>query len=58
MAVDVTRKEERAADDVARKEEAPIDWEHKGHDAGIYDEDVACVLRRVRFRGGEDTRNV
>ena len=40
---DVTRKEEREADDAARKEEAPLDWKHEGHDAGIYDEDVACV---------------
>ena len=34
---------EREADDVARKEDAPLDWEHKSHDAGIHAEDVACV---------------
>jgi hypothetical protein len=28
---------------VACKEQAPLDWEHEGHDAGIHDEVVACV---------------
>ena len=40
---DVTRKEERGANDIASKEESPPDWEQEGHDAGVCDEDVACV---------------